>query len=401
MFDVHQEKLSNYTFLGLFSGAGGLDLGFSKAGFRHIQSIDILDYAVKTLKANRPDWDVLNCDIRNYTPSFNNVDVLLAGFPCQGFSLGGKRDVNDSRNTLYKEVIRIAKILNPRVIVMENVLNLRTMIHPITKKPISQQIADELSEIGYKTKFQFFRVSRYGVPQTRRRFIFFVYKEKSMDDYSFPYPGEETPIKDFILDLATDESIVLPNHNPQWGFKSHVHTETGESCADDSQILPVRFSRTASEGNPIRTFDAPFPAVDTATVWGWAKGNIKAIRENKNRTEESSLYVRNPNSSAPLWRVSASRLRSFTAREYARLQTFPDNWVFIGKNKREIQLQIGNAVPVIFAKRIALSVLEELEIADGTRKRNSEFSLQPSLFDVENYAYANPAEQELITVHHI
>ena len=103
MFDIKQEEFTPYTYLGLFSGAGGLDLGFEKAGFLHTQSSDILDYAVKTLKINRPNWDVVNCDIRDYTPNFQeNLDVLLAGFPCQGFSLGGNRDIHDSRNTLYR-----------------------------------------------------------------------------------------------------------------------------------------------------------------------------------------------------------------------------------------------------------------------------------------------------------
>ena len=257
--------------------------------------------------------------------------------------------------------------MRPRVVVMENVLNLRTMLHPVTRKPFAIQIAEEMAQIGYTTKFQFFRVSHYGVPQTRRRFIFVAYRDNCLSHYVFPQPRKETCIRDFIYDLGQDLSIQLPNHDPQWGFESYVHTETHEPFDEKEIAIPVRFSRTASEGTPIRTFDAPFPAVDTATVWGWAQGNVKATRINKDR--EGALFVRNPESTAKLWRISASRLRSFTAREYARLQTFPDDWVFYGNNKREIQLQIGNAVPVIFAKRIAESVRESLEILDGKKKK--------------------------------
>lgn len=378
MFTVKQNDKSDYTFLGLFSGAGGLDLGFDKAGFIHVQSSDILDYAVKTMRQNRPDWDVLCQDVREYTPDFRKgLDVLLAGFPCQGFSLGGRRNENDERNQLYKEVVRIADIVRPRVVVMENVLNLRTMMHPVTHKPFAVQIAEEMAAIGYTTKFQFFRVSQYGVPQTRRRFIFIAYRDDTLSHYAFPQSGKETSIREFIYDLGQDLSIQLPNHDPQWGFESYVHTETNELFDPSEVVIPVRFSRTASEGTPVRNFEEPFPAIDTATVWGWAQGNVKAVRIEKKR--EDALFVRNPESTAKLWRISASRLRPFTAREYARLQTFPDDWIFYGNNKREIQLQIGNAVPVVFAKRIAESIREALEVLDGKCKKRREV-VQMELF---------------------
>lgn len=379
MLKIESEQKTDYTFLGLFSGAGGLDLGFEKAGFIHTESSDILDYAVNTIKQNRPNWDVLHCNVRDYKPSYRNgLDVLLAGFPCQGFSLGGNREETDERNTLYKEVIRIAKAMQPRVIVMENVLNLRTMKHPETGKPFATQIANELSAIGYTTKFDFFRVSEHGVPQTRRRFIFIAYKGDTLMHFRFPVPGKDTAIKDFIFDLAQDLTIQLPNHNPEWGFKSYAHTETGEAFKESEFAIPIRLSRTASEGNPIRDFNSPFPAIDTATVWGWALGNVVAERIDKDR--ENAMYVRNPNSTAKLWRLKASKIRPFTAREYARIQTFPDDWIFYGNNKRELQLQIGNAVPVIFAKRIAMKVRQALEVLDGQREIMVEVGEQMKLF---------------------
>lgn len=379
MLSIKDEEQTGYTYLGLFSGAGGLDLGFEKAGFLHTESSDILDCAVNTLRHNRPQWDVLNCDVREYVPTFRSgLDVLLAGFPCQGFSLGGNRDVNDSRNSLYKEVVRIAEIMKPRVVVMENVLNLRTMINPNSGLDFATHIASAMERIGYKTKFRFFRVSQYGVPQTRRRFIFVCCREEyDLQAFQFPQPSGETCIRDFIYDLGQDLSIKLPNHEPRWGFESFVHKETGEDFPDTDIAIPVRFSRTASEGTPIRTFEEPFPAVDTATVWGWAQGNVKAHRIDKDRS--NSMFVRNPNSKARLWRITASRLRPFTAREYARLQTFPDDWVFTGANKREIQLQIGNAVPVLFAKRIAGCIKNGLEVIDGYRKLIRTEALELSL----------------------
>jgi DNA (cytosine-5)-methyltransferase 1 len=354
------EAASAGTFFGLFSGAGGLDLGFERAGFRHLGSTDILSCAVQTLRRNRPGWHVDEADVRDYTPSIREeLDVLLAGFPCQGFSLGGSRNAADDRNTLFREVVRIAALLDPRVILIENVLNLRTMKTPWSGKPFSEEIADEFRKIGYHVAYDVFRVSGYGVPQTRRRFVFIATRDPLPKGFLFPGPGAETSIRNSLFDLGQGNGGDLPNHQPSWGFKSQVHFETNEPFDSKERAVPVRFSRTASDGFPVRSFDAPFPAVDTATVWGWAIGNVCAQRVEKNRATEK--FIRNPNSNVPLWRITASRLRTFTAREYARLQTFPDDWVFEGQNKRDVQLQIGNAVPVRFAEAFARQVSRILQ----------------------------------------
>ncbi|MFE8645909.1 DNA cytosine methyltransferase [Sphingomonas sp. NCPPB 2930] len=362
-------EASGYTALGLFSGAGGLDLGFEQAGFIHTEANDILPYAVATLRRNRPDWHVVHGDVRSYKPSFRKgLDVLLAGFPCQGFSLGGHRDPTDVRNTLYRQVIRVAELMKPRAIVMENVLNLRTMVHPETGLLFADQIAGELAAIGYTTRFAFFRVSEFGVPQTRRRFVFVAFRKGLGEHFDFPLPQEATPSGPFLMDLVNGAGVGLPNHNPEWGFESQVHITTGGRISRGEAIVPIRISRTASDGNPIRLYENPFPAIDTATVWGFAQGNVVAERVAKDRIK--GKFIRNPDANVKLWRISAKRMRTFTAREYARLQTFPDDWVFIGNNKREIQLQIGNAVPVVFAKAIALQVRKALEMDDRPAARS-------------------------------
>jgi len=362
------EERSPYTSLGLFAGAGGLDLGFESAGFIHTEANEILHYATATLKHNRPNWHVAHSDVRTYTPSFRkDLDVLLAGFPCQGFSLGGKRDPNDERNTLYREVLRIAKLMKPRAIVMENVLNLRTMVHPETGQPFAEQIKAELKAIGYHTQWAYFKVSGYGVPQTRRRFVFVAFRGKHNAHFEFPRPGRTTASGPFLNDLVSGSNAPLPNHEPIWGFESQVHTTLGGRVDTHDPIIPIRISRTASDGNPLRSYEEPFPAMDTATVWGSAQGEVSAERVVKDRSTEK--FIRNPKSKATLWRITAKHMRTFTAREYARLQTFPDAWEFMGSNKREFQLQIGNAVPVSFARTIALSVRRALEMEDGLNPR--------------------------------
>jgi DNA (cytosine-5)-methyltransferase 1 len=355
------------SYLSLFSGAGGLDLGFERAGFHPMGSVEIDSHCVRTLRHNCPTWPVLEADVREYEPSADTrPEVLLAGFPCQGFSLGGNRRPDDERNDLFREVVRVTKAVSPTAVVVENVLNLRTMKHPITGRPFVEEIAHAFVDLGYDVHHGIFRVCDYGVPQTRRRFLFIAFRDGAPAGYSLPQPTGLATIRDALFDLANGPAVDLPNHDPQWGFKSAVHVETGAAFAKEEMVVPVRFSRTASDGNPIRSFVEPFPAIDTATVWGWAQGRVRAERVHKDRRTEK--FIRNPNANVTLWRIEASRLRTFTHREYARLQTFPDTWQFLGNNKRDIHKQIGNAVPVEFATVVARNVREAIE-AKRTNKR--------------------------------
>lgn len=356
-----------YSVLSLFSGAGGLDIGFAQAGFIHTECVEIDAHSVATLALNRPDWNVYCGDVRGYTPPKNSIDVLIGGPPCQGFSLGGKRDAGDERNELFLQMVRIAKEVKPRVIVIENVLNLRTMYAPWSGRNFAEEIALQFTTIGYSVLFDTFKLCHFGVPQTRRRFIFIAVLGSFPVGYQLPTPEPEaTTIRNFLFDLANNDHIVLPNHVPEWGFTSQVHTNLNlpnAEIAGNAEILPIRISRTGSDGHPIRSFDQPFPAVDTATVWGWGKGTLHAERKEKDRL--TGKHVRNPEANVKLWRITADQMRIFTHREYARLQTFPDNWTFKGENKRDIHKQIGNAVPVEFAKRIALNVREMLNALDA------------------------------------
>lgn len=344
-----------YNLLSLFSGAGGLDLGFEAQGFDHLGCVEIDGHCVKTLKRNRPEWNVFHGDIANYSSPFRNIDVLAGGPPCQGFSLGGNRDPHDPRNILFLEMVRIAKESNPRVVLIENVLNLRTMTAPWSGKNFADEISHQFENLGYSVFFDVFRVCHFGVPQTRRRFIFIAIKGGAPEGYQLPMPDMiSATIRSSLFDIGQVDNLRLANHDPEWGFQSSVHTNLGHAVSSGEVAVPIRISRTGSDGHPIRSFDEAFPAVDTATVWGWAKGNIHAQRVHKDR--EKGKHIRNRDATTKLWRITADQMRTFTHREYARLQTFPDSWEFVGDNKRDIQKQIGNAVPVNFASRIAKNV---------------------------------------------
>lgn len=375
--------MSKRTALSLFTGAGGLDLGFEFANFRHVETVENDPWCTETLRKNRPEWNPLHVDVREYGPQdIAQPDVLIAGPPCQGFSLGGNRRADDPRNTLYREVIRIAKTVRPRVVIIENVLNLRTMRTPDTGRSHVQELAEGLTSIGYDVRWDIFRMSRYGVPQTRRRFIFLAVLGRVPEGFAFPAPDEaEEPIKGHVYDLAqaVEEVPDIPNHEPIWGFKSRVHEDTGEPFDLSEEVVPIRISRTASDGYPIRSFDEPFPAVDTATVWGWARGNVRARRIQRHPHEASPSQSKYAN--PLLWRVSASQFRKMTPRELARLQTFPDTWSFVGGAvERDTLVQIGNAVPVEFARRLGLLVQNVLDALEAGAPLMGQVRGQPSMF---------------------
>jgi DNA (cytosine-5)-methyltransferase 1 len=375
--------MSELTAVSMFSGAGGLDLGFEAAGFETVAAVDLDENSVETLRLNRPSWNPVVADAREWSPDGleSAPDVLLAGPPCQGFSLGGNRRAADDRNGLFREVCRVAKDLQPRTVVIENVLNLRTMVHPESGRPFVEEIARSLTNAGYEhVNWAVIKMNGFGVPQTRRRFVFVAFRDRAPAGWHLPVPSGYEPIRPWLWDLAHDDSIVLPNHEPTWGFKSRVHLGRGVLPSDGAEIRVVRFSRTASDGNPIRDWDRSFPAVDTATIWGLAQGDIEACRVAKDRGADAK-FVRNPDATNTLWRLTADRLRSLTHREYARIQTFPDSWEFVGNNKRDVHLQIGNAVPVRFAERLGKHVAMALDALDKGEPFASPDALVPlSLF---------------------
>lgn len=158
--------------LSLFSGAGGLDIGFERAGFEIVGAVENAQHAVATLLTNRPHWPVLAQDVRRYEPSEALADVLIAGPPCQGYSTGGLRIPSAAQNVLYLEVLRIASVVQPRVLLIENVPGIRSMRAPGRKHTFEQKICRALRGLGYRVRTVLLDLSLYGVPQKRRRVFF-------------------------------------------------------------------------------------------------------------------------------------------------------------------------------------------------------------------------------------
>lgn len=175
---MQSKKNKKYTYIDLFSGAGGFSLGFEKANFRNIFSIDVEKSFCDTYKANFPSHKLLEIDIKNLKVSHikklvgkTDVDVIIGGPPCQGFSMAGnigRKFTDDPRNHLFKEFVRVVKVVRPKFFVMENVARLYT--HNLGKT--KEEIKKEFEKIGYRLESRVLNTADYGIPQARRRVIF-------------------------------------------------------------------------------------------------------------------------------------------------------------------------------------------------------------------------------------
>lgn len=328
--------MKKYTYMDLFAGAGGMSLGFDNAGFKNLLAVEFNKDFAETYKKNFPRHNLIVDDIKNVTEKQiydiiknEKVDVIIGGPPCQGFSIAGnigRNFIDDDRNRLFKEFVRFVKIIKPRVFVLENVAAMERH----NKGKTIKEIVSSFKEIGYDIKYKVLNAVNYGVPQERRR-IFIV---GTLGENNFEYPQEinkTVTVKDAIDDLPkleNGETSEIPNHT---------------AMKHSAQMLE-KMSYVSDGGN---RNDIP-----------------ESLRP---KSGDSRKYIRY-NSKKPSFCVTGdmrkifhySQNRALTCRELARLQTFPDSFVFLG-NTGKVQQQIGNAVPVLLASKIALQVKEVLD----------------------------------------
>ena len=238
---LNDVKSKKYRLVSLFSGAGGMDLGFKQAGFDIVFANDFDIDACQTYRNNIDDNIICKSILEiQDTDIPNNVDVLIGGFPCQGFSIANKnRSINDERNSLYKEMIRIIKISNPKIIIAENVKGILSLGGGI----IFKQINEDLKNLGYSVDYKLINTAYYGVPQARERVIIVANKIGVSNLFPKPTHTEDNFIttKDVIGDLAdveiTNNIINLDKktihnhyastnvHDKFWGRKHDVKQE--------------------------------------------------------------------------------------------------------------------------------------------------------------------------------
>lgn len=331
-----------YTSIELFAGAGGLALGLEQAGIHHTLLNEIDKFAVQTLKKNRPQWKIEHKDISkvDFSPYKNKIDLLTGGFPCQAFSYAGKKlGFEDTRGTLFFEFARALKETDAPVFMAENVKGLLSHEKGETLKVM----LNVLNELGYHVfKPQVLKAIHYKVPQKRERLIIIGMKKEFVGKvtYSYPEPYEKIyTLKDALKKSELFTTDVEPS-------KGQIYPEKKKKILD---LVPA--------GGYWRNLPVELQKeyMQKSFYLGGGKTGI-ARRIN---WDEPCLTLTCSPAQKQTERCHPEETRPFQIREYARIQTFPDDWIFEGSLSQQYK-QIGNAVPVNLAKEIGSSLVKLL-----------------------------------------
>ena len=340
------------TFIDLFCGAGGMSYGFEMVGFKPVLAIDIWQDALDTYKHNNPNGttlcaDLSNIDIKQVAQDYGikKVDLILGGPPCQGFSVAGKRIVDDIRNKLYKSFVSFVEYFSPDMFVMENVPNILSIGDGIVRESI---LAD-FKALGYDVKYKVLTASDYGVPQNRRRAIFVGTKKGEFD---FPTPSVKTKV------TASQALSDLPESS----------VADGSKYAESEQSDYQKWARSKSKG--VYNHETTVHSEKTKHIISLVPdgGNYKDLPEEYRNTRKVHIAWTRLNSQKPSITIDTGHRHHFhycynripTVRECARIQSFPDDYVFL-KSRTSQYKQVGNAVPPLLAAAIAEEVKKTLE----------------------------------------
>lgn len=331
--------LRDFTSVELFAGAGGLALGMAKAGFKHVLLNEFDSSACKTLRKNRPDWSVVEGDVRHidFTPLRDKVDFLSGGFPCQAFSYAGKQGgFNDTRGTLFFELARAVKEIRPKVFMGENVKGLTSHDDGRTIETIKNTIA----ELGYTlVEPRVLKAIMYQVPQKRERLILIAIRNDIAEHVQFQWPSPYERVMNlrdalyqsviYDCDVPKSEGVVYPSKKEQ--------VLKLVPMGGDWRNLPEDVAREYMGGS-------------------YNLGGGKTGMARRLSLDEPSLTLTCSPCQKQTERCHPIETRPLTVREYARIQTFPDEWVFDG-NMSDRYKQIGNAVPVNLAWAVGRSLI--------------------------------------------
>ncbi len=329
-----------YSVLELFAGAGGLAVGLEKAGLKCIALNEIDKWACQTLRKNRPQWRVLEGDVKafEFSEFHNKVDVVTGGFPCQAFSYAGKKlGLADARGTLFYEFARVVKEVNPPICIGENV---RGLLSHENGKTLQGMISI-LNEIGYNVvPVQVLKAVNYRVPQKRERLILVGIRKDIELQYEYPKPFKKVyNLRDALKKGELFDSIVPKSLGANYP-KSKIEVLDLVPQKGYWRDLPLRIQKKFMGGS----FYLSGGKTGIARRIGW---------------DEPCLTLTCSPAQKQTERCHPDETRPFTVREYARIQTFPDDWKFEGSIAQQYK-QIGNAVPVNLGKEVGYSIIKFL-----------------------------------------
>jgi len=342
-----------YNVIDLFCGAGGLSYGFEKAGFNVLLGIDIDPAALITFELNHKNSKCICGDITEITKTDikkiignTDIDVLIGGPPCQGMSLSGPRKFDDPRNKLYLSYIRLVKEIKPKVFIIENVPGLVALFGGAIKDSIIKAFHD----LGYQIEYKILCAANYGVPQSRKRVMFAGYKTGK---FEFPCGGtKQVSCIDALSDLPP---LIETIGEPEMQYFTAPQSAYQKLMRKRSKTVKNHIAAKHSD-NVQKTIALIPPG-----------GNYKSLPEGYNSTRNFHVaWTRFPdNKPAPT--IDTGHRHHFhykynrvpTVRECARIQSFPDDFIFTG-NKTQQFRQVGNAVPPLMAEQVAIQVLKLL-----------------------------------------
>jgi len=308
-----------YNSIELCAGAGGQALGLEKAGFRHIELLEIDHNACNTLRFNRPNWKIIEGDIRDYSPNPSvEIDLLAGGVPCPPFSIAGKQLGSNDERDLFPEALRLVAELEPKIVMLENVRGLLDSIFDEYRTKIIQK----LEKFGYVTEWRLLNASDYGVSQLRPRVVFIGIRKEMAPYFFWPNPADNSPptVGELLYNLMARNGW---ENADQW-----------KKIACD--IAPTIVGGSKKHGGP--------DLGPTRARKAWASLGVdgKGIA---NDSPEKGF-------------IGMPRL---TTEMVARIQGFPSDWIFTGK-KTNVYRQIGNAFPPPVAEAVGLQIKKTLDL---------------------------------------
>lgn len=387
-------------YIDLFAGAGGLSLGLHKAGLTGVFAVERNKDAFETLKYNlidkkshfewpewldKKNWDILELLEKHSLELSNlkgNVDLVVGGPPCQGFSMAGKRQNDDVRNQLMHSYIEIVRLVQPKFLFFENVQGFTVDFKgEDTLKNYSNILLDELKNMGYKVEFQIITMSEFGVPQNRKRFILFASKDKLRKSFfDILTYNRDNFLKDRRLKLPITVSQAIDDLKYEHGvvdsqdtknFKNGTYGKVnssyqrlmkkniGKKSIPDSH----RFAKHREE--TVELFERLMQASDKVLRITPQMDMVKGLKK-RGVTPLKEKSVCNTITSIPDDYIHYAEPRIMTVREHARIQSFPDEYEFkgpytTGGERRKIDVprytQVANAVPPLFAEQVGNVIL--------------------------------------------